>query len=171
MKPGPARADHTREHTALTDACIRYLNLSLGSFAHRLGQGVARFPDRLDPEKIRFARFGEPGAPDILWFYRGHATLIEIKTGRAVLSENQREYHRKAEAAGMTPLVIRSVEELVAAARTITSGWDTVLEGELKTRTAAELPASNAAARPRPRAKVERWDRERARLEFQARRR
>jgi hypothetical protein len=57
------------------------------------------------------------GLPDLCVVYRGSTIFIELKTARGVLSEAQRQMHRKLGYCGCTVLVCRSLEGVECALR------------------------------------------------------
>jgi hypothetical protein len=57
------------------------------------------------------------GLPDLCVVYRGTTIFIELKTARGVLSEAQRQMHRKLGYCGCTVLVCRSVEGVECSLR------------------------------------------------------
>jgi hypothetical protein len=57
------------------------------------------------------------GIPDLCVVYRGRAIFIELKTARGVLSEAQRQMHRKLGYCGCTVLVSRSLEGVETSLR------------------------------------------------------
>lgn len=119
MRRRTCRADHNAAHSDLVDATVRYLNLLLGSFAHKTSNVVARFEDPANPGKAIVRSFGQKGAGDVLWFYRGRGLVLECKTGKGQLSPDQRKYRDNVERAGCRFMVIRSVEQLVAEVRIV----------------------------------------------------
>jgi hypothetical protein len=57
------------------------------------------------------------GLPDLCVVYRGSTIFIELKTARGVLSEAQRQMHRKLGYCGCTVLVCRSLEGVECSLR------------------------------------------------------
>lgn len=59
--------------------------------------------------------YGVPGAPDRIVFYKGQALATEFKQPGKNLGPAQREIKERIEATGCPYLLIRSVEDFVAA--------------------------------------------------------
>lgn len=110
--------NHSRAHTAL----VKSILLALGSrpdlmlWENTTGNLRAVESDR------RIA-VGLPGSPDIIGVLaipspdgpRGRFIGIEVKTGEATLSPQQRAFHARAGQLGALLIVARSVDEAVAA--------------------------------------------------------
>lgn len=70
----------------------------------------------------RFYRFGEIGSPDIIAVVKGRYVGIECKGTDGKVSENQAEFGRRLIAAGGTYIVIRSLDDLIAAFEELYTG-------------------------------------------------
>jgi hypothetical protein len=75
----------------------------------RVNVGVAQTPDG------RMNRYGLPGQADIAGVIRGRHVEIEVKTHSGRQSRQQIRWQRAVERAGGTYVLVRSVDEVLAA--------------------------------------------------------
>ena len=96
-------------HTAMVAACVEYLTLH-GIPAWKANTGAARYGDQ-------FVRYGTPGMADVLFCLppTGRLGCAEIKTGSGRLTPDQAAFHAHIRAAGGLLLVVRSLDDLIAA--------------------------------------------------------
>jgi hypothetical protein len=102
---------------------MRRVQLALGSRDDvriwRSSTGVARALDA--PERIQ--RFGQAGAADLTGILRGGRRLeVEVKSERGRLQANQRAYGQMITTFGGVYLVVRNVDEAVAAVEAAIAG-------------------------------------------------
>jgi hypothetical protein len=96
-------------------AVRRYLPLALPGCVvnHSPGEGL-----RSKQARIALSRSGYcAGWPDLEVFWRSRVFLIELKSARGVLSDAQRETHRRLEYQGFPVLMCRTPEGVECALR------------------------------------------------------
>lgn len=104
---GPSNRGTTVASNALVKACLEYLHLR-GIFAWRVNNTPI-----YDEKRKRFRAMNSiKGVPDIIGILRGQWLGVECKSGKAVLSKDQREFRRRVEEAGGLYIVARSVADL-----------------------------------------------------------
>ena len=99
---------------AVLSACLRYLS-ARGIVAWRNNKGAGRFRNKSGGE--RFLRFGGPdGAPDIVGYMPdGRALFVECKASDGRIRPEQQEFIARARKAGCVAVIVRSLDELIAA--------------------------------------------------------
>lgn len=106
LLPEPARRRHDEE--TLHRAVWRYLQWALpaDACAYHPANGGKRHPKAA----ARMAGLGVvPGVPDLAIVWRGQAIYIELKAGRGVLSDAQREMQRLLVYCGAQVITCRSL--------------------------------------------------------------
>lgn len=94
-----------RHKDAIHDACVRAL------------EGAGRQVYELDG-----AKRDEPGIPDVLVAWGGGVALLEFKSGsKAPLEDSQIKFHREWRGPRGTCVVVRSVDEALAATGVLVS--------------------------------------------------
>ncbi len=84
--------NNSKEHTELVSETVDYLRQNLGFF-WKNATGSAK-------HRGRFYSYGLPGSPDVIGCFRSKFIGIEIKTGTARQSPNQKSFQKRFEAEG-----------------------------------------------------------------------
>lgn len=92
--------------TQLVAACLDYLK-ACQIFAFRLNTGAFK------AEHGSFIRFGSPGASDIIAIVRGQFVGIECKVGYNKMSDDQKIFQHRVEAAGGKYILVYSIDDLL----------------------------------------------------------
>lgn len=105
-------------HTRLVREILAAVGALPGVIAGDNPCGVARYPRRDDPLKPFAVPYGWPvseGAPDVLLAVDGRLLAVEVKTGNATTTPEQRVCHEALRAAGVPVVVARAVDDVIEA--------------------------------------------------------
>lgn len=96
------RLSSKNAHTALVKSVLAWLSHFHSNDIYCWGNNTGAAVT-----ETRFIRYGFPGSADILGVMRGGRMLcVEAKTGKAVLSKNQREFRANVERLGGLYIVV-----------------------------------------------------------------
>ena len=111
-----------KDHAALVNAILAECGALPGVVLEANASGRATYIS--DAGKRYYVPYGwlAPGGPDLIAAVAGRMACLEVKTGNATTSKEQRACHEALRAVGVEVHVVRSVDEARAALLAVARG-------------------------------------------------